>query len=85
VTEIETFKAMQYLPADNRELVASKLVALALAAGVDAGDDALASVPAQLIAAGIAKDEGEVVSLAIKGKAPSETLDLLEAVMGEPA
>ena len=85
VTEIETFKAMQYLPADNRELVASKLVALALAAGVDAGDDALAGVPAQLIAAGIAKDEGEVVSLAIKGKAPSETLDLLEAVMGEPA
>lgn len=85
VTEIDTFKAMQYLPEDSRELVASKLVALALAAGVEAGDDALAGVPAQLIAAGIAKDEGDVVNMAIKGNVPTETLDLLEAVMGEPA
>lgn len=81
VAALTAHQAMQYLAADSRDMVAAKLTATMLAAGVAAGDDALRDVPAKLIAAGVVADEADLMRLAAMGNVPAETLDLLEAVM----
>lgn len=77
---IQAHKAMQYLDQSTRDMVAAKLTAISLEAGVAESDDALRQVPAKLVEAGVAVDAADVCRLAELGNVPDETMDLLIAV-----
>lgn len=81
LAEVKAYNAMQYVPQDNRDVVAAKLVATALAAGLAESDEALVKAVGTLVEAGVAANNGEVLRLAKAGNVPAETLDLLVAAV----
>lgn len=80
VAKIGAYSAMNQVAADSLDLIGGKLVAISLAEGCAAGDNELLQSAEALVAAGIAKDLADVQRLAVLGKVPAETIDLLLAV-----
>lgn len=81
VAKIGAYRGMEQVAADSLDLIGGKLVALSLAEGCAAGDGELLQSAEALVAAGIAKDLADVQRLAVLGKVPAETIDLLLAVV----
>ena len=81
LAEIQTYNAMTYVAQDNLDVVAGRLTAVALAAGLAVSDEELLKSVGTLVQAGVAATQGDVLRLAQVGGVPSETIDLLVAAI----
>ncbi len=77
VKSMTTYGAMVHVPADARDLVASRVTANYLAAALNDGDEVLKGAPDALVQAGVASDLADLNRLAQLGSVPAATLDLL--------
>lgn len=81
LAEIQTYNAMTYVAQDNLDVVAGRLTAVALAAGLAVSDEELLKSVGTLVQSGVAATQGDVLRLAQVGGVPSETIDLLVAAI----
>lgn len=75
--ELETYKGIDYVPEDSKELVIAKIVQASLARATIVGDEALSQIPELLQKAGVVSDTGNLVAIASENNVPEETIDLL--------